>query len=165
MIGLALSRNLCRLGESLRPSASAWAGSRVGSSFHERILTPPPLAGLQVCRLNLRPSSVNCSLERMSWSGEMTSGSVLRFGCGSWSGRSPTVLCCPPLVMGGGSCHRVAAYTAPIHYVSDCPQDATVTGLNSCSVRRPWPYSPVWVRSCRGTWLLSVKRIGQIEHA
>jgi hypothetical protein len=56
-IGLALSRNLCRLGESLRPSASAWAGSRVGSSLHERILTPPPLAGLHVCRLNLRPSS------------------------------------------------------------------------------------------------------------
>ena len=56
-MGLALSRNLCRLGESLRPSASVWAGSRVGSSLHARILTPPPLAGLHVCRLNLRPSS------------------------------------------------------------------------------------------------------------
>ena len=47
MIGLALSRNLCRLGESLRPSAPAWADSRVGSL--SSILTPPPLADMRVC--------------------------------------------------------------------------------------------------------------------
>ena len=58
------ARKSRRLGESLRPSESAWAGSRIGSSLHGRILTPPPLAGLHVCRLNLRPSSINCSLER-----------------------------------------------------------------------------------------------------
>ena len=54
-IGLALSRSLCRLGESLRPSASAWAGSRVGSSLHERILTPAPPGG--PARVQIKSSS------------------------------------------------------------------------------------------------------------
>ena len=44
--------------------------------------------------------------------------------------------------------------------------DAVVVSVGAGgSVSRPWPYSPVWVRSCRGTARLSLKRIGQIEQA
>ena len=35
----------------------------------------------------------------------------------------------------------------------------------SCSIGRPWPDSPVWVRSCRRRLPFVLKRLGHMEQA